>query len=69
MNLKQGFFSLQGLTHIDPKGDGIYLLSNSKDQTAKVWEVRRMMPSKAFRDLPDPGLPNFGWDYRRELCA
>ena len=52
LDLTWCFLILQGLTHIDPKGDGVYLLSNSKDQTAKVWDVRKMMTSKAFRDLP-----------------
>lgn len=54
----------QGVTHIDPKGDGRYLLSNSKDQTAKVWDVRKMISYHKFRKLPDPDLPTFGWDYR-----
>ena len=51
----------QGITHIDPKGDGRYLLSNSKDQTAKVWDVRKMISNQKFRKLPDPKLPDFGW--------
>ena len=31
----------EGLTHLDPKGDGLYLISNSKDQTIKLWDLRR----------------------------
>ena len=51
----------QGLTHLDPKGDGRYLLSNSKDQTAKVWDVRKMVGQTQFAKLPEPDLPKFGW--------
>ncbi len=32
----------EGLTHLDSKGDGRYLLSNSKDQTARLWDVRKV---------------------------
>lgn len=51
----------QGITHLDPKGDGRYLLSNCKDQTAKVWDTRRMIGQAAYDRLPDPDLPHFGW--------
>jgi WD repeat-containing protein 23 len=34
----------EGLTYIDSKGDGRYVLSNSKDQTMKLWDLRKMMP-------------------------
>lgn len=33
----------QGLTYIDSKGDGRYILSNGKDQTMKLWDQRMMM--------------------------
>ena len=32
-----------GLTYIDSKGDGRYVISNSKDQTCKLWDLRRMV--------------------------
>lgn len=32
----------EGLTHLDAKGDGRYLLSNSKDQTARIWDIRKV---------------------------
>ena len=35
----------EGLTHLDSKGDGRYLLSNSKDQTARLWDVRKVRAS------------------------
>eukprot|EP01124_Arcella_intermedia_P015185 TRINITY_DN216_c1_g3_i1.p1 TRINITY_DN216_c1_g3~~TRINITY_DN216_c1_g3_i1.p1 ORF type:complete len:474 (+),score=62.65 TRINITY_DN216_c1_g3_i1:177-1424(+) len=37
-----------GITFIDPKGDGTYLISNSKDQKIKLWDIRKMKdPSDA----------------------
>ena len=51
----------QGLTHLDSKGDGRYVLSNCKDQTAKVWDVRKMLSHSHYAHLPDPGLPRFNW--------
>ncbi|EAT92261.2 hypothetical protein SNOG_00766 [Parastagonospora nodorum SN15] len=33
----------EGLTYVDSKGDGRYVLSNGKDQTAKLWDLRKMI--------------------------
>lgn len=33
----------EGLTYIDSKGDGRYVISNAKDQTCKLWDLRRMV--------------------------
>lgn len=37
-----GVFSghLDGITYIDSKNDSRYLISNSKDQTIKLWDMR-----------------------------
>ena len=32
----------EGLTHLDSKNDGRYLLSNCKDQTARLWDIRKV---------------------------
>ncbi|GAM23320.1 hypothetical protein SAMD00019534_064950 [Acytostelium subglobosum LB1] len=32
----------RGLTHVESKGDGRYLLSNGKDCRAKLWDIRTM---------------------------
>jgi WD repeat-containing protein 23 len=32
----------EGLTYVDSKGDGRYVLSNAKDQTMKLWDIRRV---------------------------
>lgn len=33
---------LEGITFVDSRGDGRYLISNGKDQTTKLWDIRRM---------------------------
>ena len=33
----------EGLTYIDSKGDGRYVISNGKDQTCKLWDLRNMI--------------------------
>lgn len=35
------FGHFDGITYIDPKNDGRYFLTNSKDQSIKLWDVRK----------------------------
>lgn len=53
---------LGGLTSVSPRGDGVYLVSNAKDQTAKLWDLRRCAPGAgpAARDYEFP----HPFDYR-----
>ncbi len=53
----------EGLTYVDSKGDGRYVLSNGKDQTMKLWDLRKMMPTEKASNL-DPGQYTQGFDYR-----
>lgn len=58
---------LDGITYIDSKNDGRYLISNSKDQSIKLWDVRSFSKNgaeerhgrlkQATRNIND-------WDYR-----
>ncbi|KAG8898557.1 hypothetical protein FRB99_007354 [Tulasnella sp. 403] len=32
----------EGLTHVGPKGDGRYVISNGKDQVLRLWDLRKM---------------------------
>ncbi|ETV95625.1 hypothetical protein H310_11053 [Aphanomyces invadans] len=61
----QGVFvgHTDGITHMSSRDDGIYFVSNAKDQTAKLWDVRKCLTdeSKIHRTLPQ-----FQWDYRFE---
>ncbi|GAQ89588.1 WD-40 repeat protein [Klebsormidium nitens] len=54
----------EGITHVNSKGDGRYLLTNSKDQSIKLWDIRRMTnPSKIDKGhVPARRY----WDYRWE---
>jgi len=48
----------EGVTYLEERGDGVYLLSNSKDQSAKLWDIRAMLESCPRR------TERFDWDYR-----
>ncbi|PSN70259.1 WD40 repeat-like protein [Corynespora cassiicola Philippines] len=53
----------EGLTYVDSKGDGRYVLSNAKDQTAKLWDLRKMM-SKDKADRVDTNAYTSHFEYR-----
>jgi len=60
---------IEGLTYIDSKGDGRYILSNGKDQSMKLWDLRMAM-STARYDEVDPTkvtrTRDSAFDYRWE---
>lgn len=53
----------EGLTYVDSKGDGRYVLSNGKDQTMKLWDLRKMMSTEQASKLEPESWRN-GFDYR-----
>ncbi|CAK7265223.1 hypothetical protein SEPCBS119000_001402 [Sporothrix epigloea] len=55
----------EGITYIDSKGDGRYILSNGKDQTMRLWDLRMAMTMSDF-DAKDPlQLTSYSlYDYR-----
>lgn len=60
---------LEGITFLDSRGDGRHFISNGKDQSLKLWDIRRMSsnatclpPSPTQR--AGPGFRNYEWDYR-----
>lgn len=55
----------EGITYVDSKGDGRYVLSNGKDQTMKLWDLRKMMTTARFADI-DVSSYTTGYDYRFE---
>jgi WD repeat-containing protein 23 len=57
---------LNGITHLNSKGDGRLLLSNSKDQKAKVWDLRMGLVSyaEAKQERRVGDVPRIGFDYR-----
>ncbi|VDD80570.1 unnamed protein product [Mesocestoides corti] len=49
-----------GITYIDSKNDGRYFLSNSKDQTVRLWDIRTHSKAGSERRTH----PREPWDYR-----
>lgn len=39
---------LEGITFIDSRGDGRYLISNGKDQAIKLWDIRKMSSNASW---------------------
>lgn len=54
---------LDGITYIDPRGDGRYLITNSKDQTIKLWDLRKFSSNKAIEET-QKAVSEQSWDYR-----
>lgn len=52
-----------GVTFIHPRGDGRYLVSNSKDQTAKLWDLRRPAGPGGVA-AARRAVARQSWDYR-----
>ena len=38
---------LEGITHISSRGDGRYFISNSKDQSIKLWDIRMLCDQRS----------------------
>ncbi|RHY16246.1 hypothetical protein DYB28_010221 [Aphanomyces astaci] len=52
-----------GITHMSSRDDGFYFVSNAKDQSAKLWDLRKCVTDEAkVQHLPR----QFQWDYRFE---
>ncbi|KZC04742.1 DDB1- and CUL4-associated factor 11 [Dufourea novaeangliae] len=54
---------MDGITYIDPRGDGRYLITNSKDQTIKLWDVRAFSDNNGELNTR-MAVANQNWDYR-----
>lgn len=54
---------IEGLTYIDSKGDGRYILSNGKDQSMKLWDLRMVMSTANFANN-DVNHYTTNFDYR-----
>ncbi|XP_028392879.1 DDB1- and CUL4-associated factor 11-like isoform X2 [Dendronephthya gigantea] len=55
-----------GLGGVDSKGDGRYLITSSKDQTIKLWDMRRFTDADGMREGVMAVAKNQYWDYRWE---
>ncbi|KAJ7337061.1 DDB1- and CUL4-associated factor 11 [Desmophyllum pertusum] len=52
-----------GITHIDPRGDGRHLITNSKDQTIKLWDMRKFSGEEGISSTKR-AVAGQRWDYR-----
>ncbi|OWF53520.1 DDB1- and CUL4-associated factor 11 [Mizuhopecten yessoensis] len=52
-----------GITYIDSKGDARFLLSNCKDQSMKLWDVRRFSSQEGVQSTKG-AVAKQRWDYR-----
>ncbi len=60
---------IEGLTYIDSKGDGRYILSNAKDQTMKLWDLRMAMSTDRYNEVDASKatrMREYDYDYRYE---
>ncbi|KAI1463706.1 WD40 repeat-like protein [Daldinia caldariorum] len=56
---------IQGLTYLDSKNDGRYLLSNGKDQSMKLWDLKMMYTTTQFVEMnPRQHTRYTEFDYR-----
>ncbi|KAI0119771.1 WD40 repeat-like protein [Daldinia grandis] len=56
---------IQGLTYLDSKNDGRFLLSNGKDQSMKLWDLKMMYTTARFEELnPRQHTRYTEFDYR-----
>jgi DDB1- and CUL4-associated factor 11 len=54
----------EGLTYVDSKGDGRYIISNGKDQTAKLWDLRKVVSTEKADGINTASYSQ-GWNYSR----
>lgn len=63
----------EGITHVHSKGDGVYVLSNGKDQCAKLWDLRMAISdaehTRRFRHIPLSGTHDYRWEYYEDAGA
>ncbi|KAK7788866.1 hypothetical protein R5R35_013446 [Gryllus longicercus] len=54
---------MDGITFIDPRGDGRHLISNCKDQSIKLWDVR-VFSGHTAQNNTRRAVADQNWDYR-----
>lgn len=52
-----------GVTSVDARGDGVYVCSNGKDQTCRIFDIRRAVPQRDWHAKP----LRYSFDYRWSL--
>ncbi|KAI5122355.1 hypothetical protein M0805_004113 [Coniferiporia weirii] len=54
----------EGITNVSAKGDGRYVISNGKDQTLRLWDLRKMRSNSDYEAVKDRPYGLEGFDYR-----
>jgi WD repeat-containing protein 23 len=54
----------EGITNVSAKGDGRYVISNGKDQSLRLWDLRKMCSSEDFDKAASRSYKLRGYDYR-----
>lgn len=54
---------IAGITSIDTHDDERHLISNSKDQTIKLWDMRKFSPPDSIKEAKSR-VESHNWDYR-----
>ncbi|XP_050301747.1 DDB1- and CUL4-associated factor 11 [Anthonomus grandis grandis] len=57
---------LDGITYIDSRGDGLHLISNSKDQSIKLWDLRSFSNESVVQESLK-AVKKQSWDYRWQM--
>lgn len=52
-----------GITYMDAKNDGRHIISNSKDQSIKLWDMRKFSPNGSEKQVREYSRDR-SWDYR-----
>jgi DDB1- and CUL4-associated factor 11 len=54
----------EGITYVSAKGDGRYVISNGKDQSLRLWDLRKMCSSDDFDAISRLDVGIYNYDYR-----
>ncbi|KIY73538.1 WD40 repeat-like protein [Cylindrobasidium torrendii FP15055 ss-10] len=55
----------EGITYVSAKGDGRYVISNGKDQSVRLWDLRNMRSAKDHDNVRNEHYGSRNFDYRR----
>lgn len=54
----------EGITYVSAKGDGRYVISNGKDQSLRLWDLRKMRSNTEFEGMEHDAYRLDQFDYR-----
>lgn len=57
---------MHGITYIEPRGDGMHLITNSKDQSIKLWDIRKLSSNIGVENTQKAVFLQT-WDYRGKI--